>query len=123
MRSLKVVSLLTLFLLVSVWAFPERRNVNLRGNRVNPNIRSILPSNNVEAYIEDSTKELELNFVAEMNNVSVIVKNQEGIVVYSTVVNAEENSTVFFSLTELSSGNYTLTIQDSETELTGEFSM
>lgn len=77
----------------------------------------------IEAFIDDETKELSLEFMADLGMLYVTVSDQNGNIVYADVVNAVSNLPVNISLDKDLEGEFVLSITDSENknEVSGEF--
>lgn len=123
MKSKRITIFLCLCLLVSTFAFPQRKPCKLiHKYRSHHHTRMILPSP-VEAYIEDEDGILELYFEAYTAPLTIVLKNSKGEVVYTGTAEGEPGSSASLSVGRLASGDYTLVLTSSEEEMYGEFTV
>lgn len=114
---------ITVVLFAFCMAFPSfaRRSVflSIRNHVVKKSIE-VIP---IEAFIDDETKELSLEFMVDLGMLYVTVSDQNGNIVYADVVNAVSNLPVNISLDKNLEGEFVLSITDSENknEVSGEF--
>lgn len=82
-------------------------------------IKSIFSELPVQAWVEDSNKDLLLEFSVDLGMVKVTVTNQAGEVVYNQFVKANVMSTMLISLDEKVRNGYALAITNSENCICG----
>lgn len=75
----------------------------------------------VEAFIDDSNKELTIEFSQDWEAVTIEIRSKEGCVVYRNLYMPYSNSTLSTSLDNIPAGVYELTISNEKVELIGEF--
>ncbi|MCD7923557.1 MAG: DUF3244 domain-containing protein [Bacteroides sp.] len=75
----------------------------------------------VEAFIDDSNKELTIEFSQDWEPVTIEIRSKEGCVVYRNLYMPYSNSTLSTSLDNIPAGVYELTISNEKVELIGEF--
>lgn len=122
MNSKRITVFLCLCLLVSTFAFPQRKQCELKCNKPRRHYRMVVPSS-IKAYIEDEVGILELYFEAYTAPLTIVLKNSKGEVVYIGAAEGEPGSSVSLSVGRLASGDYTLVLTSSEEEMYGEFTV
>lgn len=75
----------------------------------------------IEAFLDDSSKELSLVFADDLGIVYVTVLGANGNIVLSDVVNGSANTSISLVLNPEMSGDYELSIQYEDKELCGTF--
>lgn len=75
----------------------------------------------VEAYWNDESKELNLEFWGDSKPIVIEIIDKMGTSVYTRSCNVIAGNTIQIVLAELLDGTYTLWISDGKTELEGEF--
>lgn len=77
----------------------------------------------VEAWLEDSGKDISLQFYRNLGPVKVTVTNSSGKIVYETIVDAAAMSSWSIILNTVSKGEYMLSVVNADKILEGEFSI
>lgn len=80
--------------------------------------KSIAP---VEAWLEDSGKDISLQFYRNLGSVNVTVTSQSGQIVYEETINATVMSSFSIILEDTLKGEYVLSITSADNQLCGEF--
>lgn len=78
---------------------------------------SFIPS--VDAWLEDSGKDISLQFYRNLGEVDITIINSSGKIIYKETVNATAMSSQFIYLDTLSKGEYVLSITNSKNEIIG----
>lgn len=120
MKALKLLLVVIILLISSNPCFARRKiDVNGRWDRKHKSITQELP---LKASIEDSSKELSLQFFENLGTVYVTVINASGEVVYNQSVETEVVSSFVIHLDSVEKGEYMLSVTDGANEIYGEFS-
>ena len=95
MKKLKFLSLLVLGMCLSIQVF-ARKNVVLKGgwNRVEKSINPEIP---IQIWLEDSNKDITVQFFENLGPVNITIVTSDGNIMYDTVLGTTEMST--FSIT------------------------
>lgn len=95
MKKLKFLSLLVLGMCLSIQGF-ARKNVVLKGswNRVEKSINPEIP---IQIWLEDSNKDITVQFFENLGPVNITIVTSDGNIMYDTVLGTTEMST--FSIT------------------------
>ena len=95
MKNLKFLSLIVLGMCLSIQGF-ARKNVVLKGswNRVEKSINPEIP---IQIWLEDSNKDITVQFFENLGPVNITIVTSDGNIMYDTVLGTTEMST--FSIT------------------------
>lgn len=95
MKKLKFLSLLVLGMCLSIQVF-ARKNVVLKGswNRVEKSVNPEIP---IQIWLEDSNKDITVQFFENLGPVNITIVTSDGNIMYDTVLGTTEMST--FSIT------------------------
>lgn len=115
MDTLRKLGCLIFILALSVPCFAKKK-VRLNGFW-QKNIKTIIPTLPIQAWIEDNNKDLLLEFSANLGTVEVTVTNSAGEVVYKQSVEAQPS--VVISLEEKMRDGDVLLVTDGENEIFG----
>ncbi len=117
MNKLKM-SLALIALMFPLLVCAKGRRLNLEHCNHRSLIESFIP---VEAFIDDSNKELSIEFSQDWEPVTIEIRSKEGCVVYRNFYMPYSHSTLSTFLENVPAGVYELTISDEKTELVGRF--
>lgn len=118
----KSITVILLAFCVVLPSFALTRKIDLKnGKRPIKRSIEIIPIN---AFIDDETKELSLEFTTDLGMLYVTVSDQNGNMVYTDVVDATSGLPVNISLDKDLEGEFVLSItDDNESEVSGEFTI
>lgn len=116
MDTLRKLGCLIFILALSVPCFAKKK-VRLNGFW-QKNIKTIIPTLPIQAWIEDNNKDLLLEFSSNLGTVEVIVTNSAGEVVYKQSIEAQPSMVI--SLEGEMEAGYTVTITDGRNLVTGD---
>jgi len=91
--------------------------VGLSGNYPTDNSRSLIRP--IQAFINDQT--IEVDFNSTVGTVVVSIYDETGNAVYQESVNGAAGQQLLIDVSSFAAGNYTIEIQNSQTDLTGSF--
>lgn len=77
--------------------------------------------NFVEAYIDDTNKELTVQFNEDIGSVCIVVVDDKGNVIYNEVVESSDDFVEKISLYKVLKGDYILCLSSNRYELVGKF--
>lgn len=118
MKALKLLLVVIIFLISSNPCFAERK-VELNGDW-DGRKKSIVQELPLKASIEDSSKELSLQFFENLGTVYVTVINASGEIVYNQSVETEAVSSFVIHLDSVEKGEYMLSVTDGANEVHGQ---
>ena len=112
--------LLSVCLLIPLWgiASPESIKLDKKTSYEDRDLYQVIP---VEAYWDDESKQLTLEFWADGNLISIEVIDEMGNSVYYGSSTVYAGGSFQIPLTGLLEGTYVLFVSDGKTELEGEF--
>ncbi|WP_455668937.1 DUF3244 domain-containing protein [Phocaeicola sp.] len=117
MNKLKM-SLILIALMFPLLVCARGQRLNLKHSNHKSLIESFIP---VEAFIDDSNKELTIEFSQDWEPVTIEIRSKEGCVVYRNLYIPYSHSTLSTSLENVPAGVYELTISNEKVMLIGEF--
>lgn len=96
-----------------------KRKILLRGQR--PPVKRSIDIYPIQAFVEERTKTLLLEFTDDLGSLSVTVSDMNGNIVYTNVIEGVNNTSMDILLDPKVEGEFVLSITDGENELSGEF--
>ena len=99
-----------------------KRNIKVQ-EKENKNERSIEAITPIEAWLEDSSKEIVFQFYCNLGPVIITVTNHSGKTIYEEIADTDTMSSLHIYLYNLSKGEYMLSITTSNNILYGDFSI
>lgn len=99
-----------------------KQRIDMKGRR-DTSKRSIPKDLPIQAFIEESVKELSLEFTSDLGMVYVSVSDFHGNIVYTEIIEAVSNIPINFSLDKELEGEFILTLSNEGNEMSGKFSL
>lgn len=122
MKKLKFLSLLVLGMCLSIQVF-ARKNVVLKGswNRVEKSINPEIP---IQIWLEDSNKDITVQFFENLGPVNITIVTSDGNIMYDTVLGTTEMSTFSITLDDtLINNEYRIIVSNVKNTVSGLFSI
>lgn len=122
MKKLKFLSLLVLGMCLSIQVF-ARKNVVLKGswNRVEKSINPEIP---IQIWLEDSNKDITVQFFENLGPVNITIVTSDGNIMYDTVLGTTEMSTFSIELDDtLINNEYRIIVSNVKNTVSGLFSI
>jgi hypothetical protein len=118
MRNVKVwlIVVLALFVTMPVFALRQIRFKNYWIRKA----KSVSVQFPIVAYIEDNDKTLHLQFLENLGNVTVCVKDASGNIIYDQLIEAVNDSFLVIPMLD-QKGNYVISVSNEYNNVEGEF--
>ena len=120
MRNLKIWLITVLALLVTMPVFALRQ-IRFKNYWIRKP-KSVTTQNPIIAYIEDSDRTLHLQFLENLGNVTVCVKDLSGNIIYDQLINTLNDSSLVIPLFN-QKGNYVVSVSNKYNSVEGEFDL
>lgn len=120
MKSLKYVCLVVLLLSISLTCFAKQLSFKGKWNRKQKSIVLDIP---IEAFIDEKSKELSLQFLDNLGVVYVTITNGNGEVVHNEAVDTYNAPSIRIQLGDDAGNECVLSVTDGRNEVYGEINL